>query len=68
MGAQIAAETKPAAISRPIGAACIEVEALSFALALWAGHEFIKRLEAGRERVGTKKTTCGYISQILRFI
>ena len=48
VGAQSAVEARPEAISNAIGVACIEREVLSFALALWAWHEFIKRL-GGRE-------------------
>lgn len=48
MGAQMAEETKQKTISSTSGGACVEVEVLSLALALWAGHEFIKRL-GGRE-------------------
>ena len=47
----MAEETKPKIISSTIGGACVELEALSLALALWAGHEFIKRL-GGREGAG----------------
>ena len=64
----MAEETKPKTISSTIGAACVEVEVLSLALALWAGRKFIKRL-GGREGAGwNQMATVLNLSRILLLI
>jgi len=68
VGAQTAEEIKPKTTNSTIGAACSEVEALSLALDLWAGHEFIKRLGGGEGADLIQMATVLNLSRILRLI
>ena len=64
----MAEETKPKTTNSTIGAACSEVEALSLALDLWAGHEFIKRLGGGEGADWNQIATVLNLSRILLLI